>query len=104
MDFGELVNSGLMRYAGETPLPSELDRLRNLILKGQIQDDQGNSITVTPRGDFEIKPYNSPFSVRGSAGYDPSIELRYQSRKPEFVGRTPAAALDEALLRLEQEY
>lgn len=93
-----------MRYAGETPLPSDLDRLRNLLMRGQIQDEQGNSITVTPQGDFEITPVDSSFSVRGSAGYDPSIELRYQSRRPKFVGRSPKDALNEALFNLEQRY
>jgi hypothetical protein len=92
------------QFAGEVELPGELNVLRNLLLRGQIVDDEGNSITVTPRGEFELRPVNSPWSVRGSAGEDPSLGVNYQSRRPEFVGRSPETALDEALLRLRQEY
>jgi hypothetical protein len=104
MDYGSVLNQAFMRFAGGTPLPGELDKLRNLILQGRIQDDEGNSITVTPQGSFEITPVDSSLSVRGSYGYDPSIELRYQSKRPVMFGRTPKSAVDEALKDLAQTY
>lgn len=104
MDYGTLLNNAFMRYAGETPLPGELNTLRNLLMRGQIRDEEGNSVGITPQGGFEITPANSRFSVRGSAGYDPSIYVNYQSRRPEFIGRSPETAVDEALNKLRQPY
>lgn len=104
MDYGTMLRDAYMRYAGETPLPEGLDRLRDLLLRGRISDEQGNSITITPQGGFEVKPVNSGFSIRGSAGADPSIGINYQSRKPEFTGRSAEFAVDEALKSLMQSY
>lgn len=104
MDFETLLNDAFMRYAGDTPLPGELDTLRNLLLRGQIRDEEGNSVVITPQGGFEITPAKSRFNVRGSFGYDPSIYVNYQSRRPEFTGRSPETAIDEALDKLRQPY
>jgi len=93
-----------MRLAGEAELPGELNVLKNLLLRGQIVDEEGNSVTVTPRGEVEFRGSESPFTFRGSFGQDPSFAVNYQSRRPEFAGRSPQAALDEALLRFSQAY
>lgn len=98
-----MLNSAYMRYAGETPLPEELDALRNLLLRGQLRDSTG-SVTITPQGSFEARRSGSPWSVKGSAGIDPSIQLMYQSIKEPIRGTDPSNALDEALLRYSQTY
>ena len=92
-----------MRMAGDTVLPGELEAIKNLLLKGVVEDETG-SVTITPRGDVEIRPKDSSLYVRGSAGMDPSIYVGYQSKKPEFVGRAPEYALDEALREFSQAY
>lgn len=103
MDVGnQLIQAG-MRMAGEAVLPEELEAVKNLLLKGVIEDETG-SVTITPRGDVEIRPKDSSIYVRGSAGVDPSIYVGYQSRKPEFAGRPPEYALDEALREFSQAY
>lgn len=103
MDVGnQLIQAG-MRMAGEAVLPEELEAVKNLLLKGVIEDETG-SVTITPRGDVEIRPKDSSIYVRGSAGMDPSIYVGYQSRKPEFTGRPPEYALDEALREFSQAY
>lgn len=103
MDYKTFATQAPIRLAGDVQLPPELDALRNLLLKGTLQDETGR-ITVTPRGEFEIQPTDSSLMIRGSAGYDPSIYVGYQSRKPMFEGRAPESALDEALLELGQSY
>lgn len=103
MDYGSMLNSAYMRFAGDTPLPDGLDALRNLILKGSLRDETG-SITITPQGMFEISPSNSPLSVRGSAGGDPSIQLLYQSPMKPGAMTEPSAAVDEALRSYMQTY
>ena len=92
---------GARRMAGDVELPGELDALRNLLLKGMIKDETGQ-VVISPRGEVEIQPANSPFMIRGSAGMDPSIYVGYQSRKP-MIESTPAEfALDEALRRFDE--
>ena len=104
MDYKTMLDSAFMRYAGDTPLPEGLDRLRDILLRGRISDEEGNSITITPYGGFEISPVNSRFSIRGSAGNDPSFGINYRSRKPEFTGRPAASAVDDALNKFMQSY
>ena len=103
MDLGRELTSAGLRIAGDVALPGELNALRNLLLRGTLEDETG-SVSITPQGLFEVRPANSPISVRGSAGYDPSIYVGYQSKRPAFEGRSPEAALDEALLDLGQRY
>ena len=98
-----MLNSAFMRYAGETPLPGDLDSLRNLLMRGELKDESG-SVSITPQGSFEIRPSNSPWSVRGSAGFDPSIQVMYQSMKEPGRSTSPSAALDEALRKYSQTY
>lgn len=98
----QLIREGL-RMAGDATLPGELETVKNLLLKGAIEDATGR-VTITPQGGVEIQPANSPFMVRASAGFDPSIYVGHQSRKPMMEGRAPEFALDEALRALEQEY
>lgn len=89
--------------AGDATFPGDLETIKNLLLKGAIEDATGR-VTITPQGGVEIQPANSPFMVRASAGFDPSIYVGYQSKKPMMEGRAPEFALDEALRALEQEY
>jgi len=98
----QLIQAGI-RMAGDATLPDELETLKNLLLKGAIEDATGR-VTITPYGQVEIQPADSPFTVRASAGFDPSIYVGYQSKKPVIEGRTPEFALDEALRALRQEY
>ena len=105
MDYRTFAFEAPRRLAGDVELPGELNALRNLLLKGQIVDDEGNAVVVTPDGSFELVPSDSPWSIRGSASsIDPSVQLLYQSKRPEFTGRAPEAALDEALSKYSQEY
>lgn len=105
MDYRTFAFEAPRRLAGQVELPGELDALRNLLLKGQIVDDEGNAVVVTPDGGFELIPVDSPLRIRGSASSeDPSVFVGYQSRSPEFTGRAPETALDEALSRYSQEY
>lgn len=103
MDFGNQLREAGIRIAGDTVLPGKLEIIKNLLLKGAVEDETG-SVTITPRGDFEIRPKYSSFYVRGSAGMDPSVYVGYQSKKPEFVGRAPEYAVDEALQKFSQAY
>ena len=98
----QLIREGL-RMAGDATFPGDLETIKNLLLKGAIEDATGR-VTITPQGGVEIQPANSPFMVRASAGFDPSIYVGYQSKKPMMEGRAPEFALDEALRALEQEY
>lgn len=103
MDVSNQLIGEFVRKAGEVTLPPEGEALKNLLLKGMIEDETGR-ITVTPRGEIEIQRADSPLIFRGSAGMDPSVYVGYQSRKPSMVGRAPEDALDEALRALEQAY
>lgn len=103
MDFGSLLNEAHRRMAGDVELPEELDAIRNLLLKGVIADETG-SVTITPEGSFEVRPKDSSYYLRGSAGVDPSVYVGYQSKRPEFKGRSPEDALDEALRKYSQAY
>lgn len=103
MDVGNQLIGEFVRKAGEVTLPPEGEALKNLLLKGMLQDETGR-ITITPRGEVEIQRADSPLIFRGSAGVDPSVYVGYQSRKPSMVGRAPEDALDEALRSLEQAY
>jgi len=105
VDFREFAFEAPRRLVGDVELPGELNALRNLLLKGQLVDDEGNAVVVTRDGSFELIPADSPWRIRGSASSeDPSIYVGYQSKPPEFRGRAPEAALDEALSRYSQEY
>lgn len=103
MDVGSQLIGEFIRKAGDVTLPPEGEALKNLLLKGMLQDETG-SVTITPRGEIEIQKADSPLIFRGSAGADPSVYVGYQSRKPSTVGRAPEDALDEALRTLEQSY
>ena len=96
MDYRTFAFGAPRRLAGQVELPGELDALRNLLLKGQIVDDEGNAVVVTPEGGFELIPADSPWRIRGSASSeDPSIYVGYQSKPPEFKGRAPEDQPDE---------
>ena len=101
---GDAFTAGYLRMAGDTELPGELNVLRNLLLKGRLEDHTG-AVTVTRDGSFEIAPSNTNWGLRGSFGYDPSVMVNYQSSSPQGRAPTPpGVSVDNALLELEQSY
>ena len=100
---GKALNALYRRMAGETELPGELNVLRNLLLKGRLEDHTG-AVTVTRDGSFEVAPSNSNWGLRGSFGHDPSVMVNYQSKRPEGAYTPPGQSVDSALLEFEQSY
>ena len=100
---GDAFTAGYLRIAGETELPGELNVLRNLLLKGRLEDHTG-AVTVTRDGSFEVAPSNSSWGLRGSFGHDPSVMVTYQSKRPEGPYTPPGQSVDNALLEFEQSY
>ena len=97
---GDAFTAGYLRMAGETELPGELNVLRNLLLKGRLEDRTG-AVTVTRDGSIGFRPSDSNLELSASFGRDPSVMVSYRTKIPEGAYTPPGQSVDNELTDLE---
>jgi hypothetical protein len=101
---GDLLKETSRRFAGDYPLPGELNVLRDALLHGRFSDHTG-SVMMNRHGEFEVVPSDANWRLRGSANQSSprgqNIEFGYQiggsPRGEVRVSASPEESVDQAL-------
>ena len=72
------LGQAVTRFAGEAPLPEEMDVVRRLLLEGALRDDTG-TIQLTPDGGIRATTKDG-LSLGANFGRDPSVEFGFERR------------------------
>jgi len=72
------VTEAITRFAGETPLPEEMDAVRRLLLQGAISDDTG-TIQLSPNGGIKATTKDG-YILEANFGRDPRVEIGFEKR------------------------
>ena len=76
----EMLGEAVRRFAGQ-PFPDEIQRVKDALFGGVINlEDDSARVSISPFGQFELKPKNSNFNL----GIDPmqqSIRIGYDSNQ-----------------------